>query len=62
MDRCVENELAYVETHILCCESCVTCLEELAVEMAVMRLCLHGMSLSPLAKRARSSESLLTLV
>jgi hypothetical protein len=60
MDRCFDNELAYVEMHILCCESCVTRLEELALEMAVIRLCLHGMSLSQLAKRARSS--LLTLV
>ena len=60
MDRCFDNELAYVEMHILCCESCVTRLEELALEMAVIRLCLHGMSLSLLAMRARSS--VLTLV
>lgn len=62
MDRCFDNELAYVEMHILCCEPCVTRLEELALELAVIRRCLYRMSLSQLAKRPRPSESILTLV
>ena len=62
MDRCFENVLAYVEMHILCCEFCLTPLEQLALEMPVIRRCLLGMSLPQLAKWARSSESLLALV
>jgi len=62
MDRCFANELADVEMHIPCCESCVARLEELDLEIGAIRLCLRRMTLSPSAKASRLSESSLTLV
>lgn len=57
LNQCQEQELENVETHILACESCVTRLEDLDVQISVTRLALQKMRAEQLAKAAARQTS-----
>lgn len=52
LNQCQEQELEDLETHILACESCVTRLEDLDIQISVTRLALQKMQAEQLAKAA----------
>ncbi len=57
LNQCHEQELEDVETHILACESCVTRLEDLEVQISVTKLALEKMQAEQLAKAAARQTS-----
>jgi hypothetical protein len=56
LHQCHEQELEEVETHILACESCVTRLEDLEVEISAMKLGLQKMLAEQQIKRSADEQ------
>jgi anti-sigma factor RsiW len=56
LHQCQEQELEQVETHILACESCVTRLEDLEIQIRATKLALRNMQAEQRTKAAATEK------